>query len=157
MGVEIERKFLPASDQWRSLAKGIHYCQGYLNRHRERTVRVRTIGERGFLTVKGASRGATRMEFEYEIPVEDARVMLAELCEKPLIEKKRYRIDHAGHTWEVDEFFGENQGLVVAEIELEREDQPFAKPAWIGKEVTGDPRYFNSSLIANPYRNWTKE
>ena len=156
MGTEIERKFLLTGDEWRSLAKGTAYRQGYLNSQKERTVRVRTIDDKGFLTIKGISVGATRMEFEYEIPVEDARVLLDELCEKPLIEKNRYKIDYAGFTWEVDEFFGENQGLVVAEIELESEDQQFEKPDWVGEEVSGDPRYFNSNLIKEPYSRWAK-
>ena len=156
MGTEIERKFLLTGDEWRSLAKGTAYRQGYLNSQKERTVRVRTIDDKGFLTIKGISVGATRMEFEYEIPVEDARVLLDELCEKPLIEKNRYKIDYAGFTWEVDEFFGENQGLVVAEIELASEDQQFEKPDWVGEEVSGDPRYFNSNLIKEPYSRWAK-
>ena len=156
MGIEIERKFLLSADTWKELAKGTYYRQGYLNSQKERTVRVRTIGDTGFLTIKGISVGATRMEYEYEIPVEDARVLLSELCEKPLIEKKRYKIEFAGFIWEVDEFFGENEGLIVAEIELESEDQQFEKPEWVGKEVSDDPRYFNSSLIKNPFSSWEK-
>ena len=156
MGIEIERKFLLSADTWKELAQGTYYRQGYLNSQKERTVRVRTIGDTGFLTIKGISVGATRMEYEYEIPVEDARVLLSELCEKPLIEKKRYKIEFAGFIWEVDEFFGENEGLIVAEIELESEDQQFEKPEWVGKEVSGDPRYFNSSLIKNPFSSWEK-
>jgi len=156
MGIEIERKFLLSADTWKELAQGTYYRQGYLNSQKERTVRVRTIGDTGFLTIKGISVGATRMEYEYEIPVEDARVLLSELCEKPLIEKKRYKIEFAGFIWEVDEFFGENEGLIVAEIELESEDQQFEKPEWVGKEVSDDPRYFNSSLIKNPFSSWEK-
>jgi CYTH domain-containing protein len=154
MGTEIERKFLLRNDTWKKLAKGTYYRQGYLNSHKERTVRVRTIDETGFLTIKGISVGATRMEYEYEIPVEDARVLLKELCEKPIIEKNRYKIEFAGFIWEVDEFFGENKGLIVAEIELESEDQQFEKPDWIGEEVGDDSRYFNSSLIKNPFSSW---
>lgn len=157
MGIEIERKFLLSADTWKELAQGTYYRQGYLNSQKERTVRVRTIGDTGFLTIKGISVGATRMEYEYEIPVEDARVLLSELCEKPLIEKKRYKIEFAGFIWEVDEFFGENEGLIVAEIELESEDQQFEKPEWVGKEVSDDPRYFNSSLIKNPFSSWEKQ
>jgi len=156
MGTEIERKFLLTGDDWKALAKGIHYRQGYLNSQKERTVRVRIIDDKGFLTIKGISVGATRMEYEYEIPVEDANVLLDELCEKPLIEKNRSKIDFAGFIWEVDEFFGENEGLVIAEIELESEDQQFDKPSWIGDEVTGDSRYFNSNLIKHPYNSWDK-
>jgi len=156
MGIEIERKFLLTGDDWRKLAKGTAYRQGYLNSQKERTVRVRTIDETGFLTIKGISVGATRMEYEYEIPMEDANVLLDELCEKPLIKKNRYKIEFAGFFWEVDEFFGENEGLIVAEIELESEDQKFEKPLWVGDEVSGDPRYFNSNLIKNPFTSWDK-
>lgn len=154
MGIEIERKFLLAADDWRQLARGKRYRQGYLCARKERTVRVRTIEDQGYLTVKGPSTGAVRMEYEYEIPVEDANVLLNELCEKPLIEKKRYTISHQGFLWEIDEFFGENLGLVLAEIELVNENQQFDKPDWIGEEVTGDPRYFNSYLVRNPYTTW---
>ncbi len=154
MGIEIERKFLLTSTSWKQLAPGTSYRQGYLNSTKERTVRVRTIDDKGFLTIKGLSVGATRVEYEYEIPVADAERLLDDLCEKPLIEKNRYKINHAGFVWEVDEFFGENMGLMVAEIELESEDQSFEKPEWVGEEVTGDPRYFNSSLIKEPYTQW---
>ena len=154
MGTEIERKFLMKDDSWRSLAKGTKYRQGYLNSTKERVVRVRTIDDKGFLTIKGITTGATRVEYEYEIPDAEATAMLDELCEKPLIEKNRYKIALGGFTWEVDEFFGENQGLIVAEVELDSEDQKFDKPDWIGEEVTGDPKYFNSNLIQNPYLKW---
>jgi CYTH domain-containing protein len=128
--------------------------QGYLNTAKERTVRVRTIGDKGYLTVKGETKGATRLEFEYEIPVDDACQMLDELCERPLIEKTRRKIEKDGLTWEIDEFFGENKGLIVAEVELEDEDQVFSKPAWIATEVTDEPRYFNANLVDNPYSQW---
>ena len=154
MGKEKERKFLLKSDSWRSLAKGIKYRQGYLNSAKERIVRVRTIDDKGFLTIKGITTGATRVEYEYEIPEKEAKAMLDDLCEKPIIEKNRYKIDFAGFIWEVDEFFGENQGLVVAEVELVSEAQRYEKPDWIGEEVTGDPKYFNSNLIINPYLKW---
>jgi CYTH domain-containing protein len=154
MGTEIERKFLVTENSWRSLAAGVKYRQGYLNSAKERTVRVRTIDDKGFLTIKGITTGASRAEYEYEIPVGDADALLDDLCEKPLIEKNRYKIDFEGFVWEVDEFFGENQGLIVAEVELESEDQAFEKPGWIGEEVTGDPKYFNSNLINNPYLKW---
>lgn len=154
MGKEIERKFLVKSEDWKELAKGIVYRQGYLSTVKERTVRVRTIGNSGFLTIKGITVGATRREYEYEISTSDADEMLDELCEKPLIEKKRYKIEFAGLIWEVDEFFGDNKGLVVAEVELSNEDQVIQKPQWIGDEVTGDPRYFNSNLTKHPYSQW---
>ena len=154
MGTEIERKFLVRDDSFRSLAQGTRYRQGYLNSVKERVVRVRTIDDKGFLTIKGITTGATRAEYEYEIPLKEAEAMLDELCEQPLIEKNRYKIAHKGFVWEVDEFFGENQGLIFAEVELESEDQQFDKPDWITDEVTGDPKYFNSNLIQNPYKNW---
>ena len=156
MAKEIERKFLVKGDAWRSLAEGVSYRQGYLNSQKERTVRIRTVGEKAYLTVKGPTRGVTRTEFEYEIPYEDCLAMLEELAEKPIIEKKRYRIPAGSYVWEVDEFFGVNEGLILAEIELPSEDTVFEKPDWIGEEVSGDPRYFNSSLVANPYSVWKK-
>jgi CYTH domain-containing protein len=154
MGTEIERKFLLVGNAWRALAKGTNYRQGYLSSTKERVVRVRTINDKGYLTIKGITTGATRVEYEYDIPENDATAMLDDLCEKPIIEKNRYKIDFAGFVWEVDEFFGENQGLIVAEVELESEDQAFEKPEWIGEEVTGDPKYFNSNLILNPFTKW---
>ena len=154
MGKEIERKYLISDDSWRKDSYGTTYRQGYLSTVKERTVRVRTINEKGFLTIKGITIGATRIEFEYEIPSAEANEMLDDLCEKPIIEKTRYKIPHAGLTWEVDEFTGVNQGLIVAEVELESEDQAIDKPLWAGEEVSGDPRYFNANLIANPYTTW---
>ena len=156
MGMEIERKYLMASGGWRGLAEGVDYRQGYLSTVKERTVRVRTIADRGFLTVKGISTGASRREYEYEIPAGEAHEMLDELCERPLIEKRRFEISHAGLIWEIDEFSGDNAGLIVAEVELESEDQLIDIPSWIGEEVTGDPRYFNSSLVANPFSTWNE-
>ncbi len=153
MATEIERKFLVGSDEWRSLAKPTRYRQGYLSSAKERVVRVRTIDDRGFLTIKGITEGLSRLEFEYDVPIDDAMSLL-ELCEKPLIEKNRCKISLDGLVWEVDEFFGDNEGLIVAEVELEDENQAFDKPSWIGEEVSGDPRYFNSNLIKNPYTTW---
>ena len=154
METEIERKFLLKDDTWRSSARGTRYRQGYLNSAKECTVRVRTTGGSGYLTIKGPNKGATRIEYEYDIPESDATAILDELCQKPIIEKKRYKIDFAGLVWEVDEFFGENTGLIIAEVELESEDQCFAKPEWIGAEVTGDPKYYNANLMAHPYTRW---
>jgi CYTH domain-containing protein len=154
MAREIERKFLVTADSYRELAQGTHYRQGYLNSQKERVVRIRTIDDQGFITVKGITKGATRLEYEYEISVSDANEMLNELCEQPIIEKHRYKIPMDGFVWEIDEFHGENEGLTVAEIELESEDQEYPKPDWVGEEVTGDARYYNSNLIANPYKNW---
>lgn len=154
MTVEIERKFLLRGDGWRGLAPGRHYRQGYLSTEAERTVRVRVIEDRGYLTIKGKTVGATRAEYEYVIPVEDAHAMLDNLCKRPLIEKTRYRIEHRGMVWEVDEFAGENAGLLLAEVELESEDQAIDLPDWIGEEVTGEQRYYNANLIASPFSQW---
>lgn len=154
MAKEIERKFLVAGEDWRALARGTRYRQGYLSTVKERTVRVRTIDDKGFLTIKGITVGATRSEYEYEIPAADADEMLDDLCEQPIIEKNRYEIPLAGVTWEVDEFLGVNDGLIVAEVELQSEDQSFPKPDWIGEEVTDDPKYFNANLIARPFSTW---
>ncbi len=153
MGTEIERKFLVKEGAWRQ-APATRYRQGYLSTVKERTVRARTIGDKAYLTIKGVTVGASRLEFEYEIPVEDANQLLNELCERPLIEKDRYKLEHAGLTWEVDEFFGDNQGLILAEVELEGEDQAFEKPDWVTDEVTEDPRYYNANLISHPYSRW---
>ena len=153
MGTEIERKFLVKEGPWREAAAET-YRQGYLSTVKERTVRVRTINDKGYLTVKGVSVGASRLEFEYEIPVADAEQLLDNLCEKPLIEKQRYKLDHGGLTWEIDVFFGDNEGLIVAEVELQSEDQVFESPDWVVDEVTSDPRYYNANLISNPYSNW---
>jgi CYTH domain-containing protein len=152
MAKEIERKFLLKGGFWPR--ETVMRCrQGFLNSFKERTVRVRTIGDKGYLTVKGIAVGASRMEFEYEIPYQDA-ITLLDICEKPLIEKNRYSVKEGDLIWEIDEFFGENQGLIIAEVELESEDQEFPKPDWVGEEVTGDPRYFNANLIKNPYTKW---
>lgn len=153
MAIEIERKFCVIGSDWKS-TPGTRFFQGYLNRAKERTVRVRIAGDVAFLTIKGLSQGATRAEFEYPIPLDDARQLLS-LCEGPLIEKMRYRIEFEGTLWEVDEFFGDNQGLVIAEVELQSEAQPFARPPWLGQEVTHDPRYFNSNLSTQPYCTWS--
>ena len=154
MATEIERKYLVAGDEWRKLGTGSEFRQGYLSTVKERTVRVRVIGSRGFLAVKGITVAATRTEFEYEIPGDDARLMLAELCEQPIIEKNRFVVEAAGVTWEVDEFLGVNSGLIVAEVELPDADYEVDLPEWIGEDVTDDPRYFNSNLVARPYSTW---
>jgi adenylate cyclase len=154
MAKEIERKFLVKGNSWRDQDTGKHYRQGYLSTVKERTVRVRTAGDKGFITVKGSNTGATRSEFEYEIPMSDANEMLDRLCEQPLIEKTRYRIPFGGLTWEIDEFEGDNRGLVTAEVELRNENQAVSLPDWIGQEVTADPRYFNSNLVAHPFSKW---
>ncbi|MEM7350378.1 MAG: CYTH domain-containing protein [Acidobacteriota bacterium] len=154
MGVEIERKFLLAGDGWREGAVGTLYRQGYLSTEADRSVRVRIKGNQGFLTIKGRSEGLARLEYEYEIPLDDAGHLLDELCLAPLIEKTRYVIEHAGATWEVDEFAGVNAGLVLAEVELASTEEAVDLPPWIGHEVSDDPRYFNANLVANPYSSW---
>ena len=152
MGTEIERKFLVVGDDWRA-APGVPYAQGYLNRDKQRTVRVRIVESRAWLTIRGANAGATRAEFEYPIPLADAEQLLA-LCDGPLVRKLRRVVVHAGATWEIDEFQGDNAGLVVAEIELASEDEAFEAPPWLGAEVTHDARYFNSNLATAPLRTW---
>ena len=156
MGIEIERKFLVNGNDWRTLGTATGMRQGYLCADPARTVRVRIEGEQGVLTIKGKSDGGgiARGEWEYPIPLGEAQELLDGVCERPLVEKIRHRIAYAGFTWEVDEFLGENAGLVVAEIELPAEDTVFDKPDWVGAEVTHDARYFNSNLIRNPYSSW---
>lgn len=154
MAVEIERKFLVVGEGWRDEGEGIGFRQGYLSTAPERSVRVRIKGEAALLTVKGASDGLARLEFEYEIPVEDAVTLLEEVCEQPVIEKTRTRIERGGLVWEVDEFHGVNAGLVLAEVELQSADQAVELPDWVGQEVSGDPRYYNANLVANPYTTW---
>lgn len=153
MGIEIERKFLVIGNAWKAKGTGVPYRQGYLSTDKDCVVRVRTMGNRAALTVKGASVGLRRLEFEYEIPFEDAEHLL-DMCKGPLIEKTRYRIEAGSLTWEVDEFHGLNQGLVIAECELETEEQAVEKPEWVGEEVTGDPRYYNSHLVQEPFTTW---
>lgn len=154
MGEEIERKFLVRGDAWKAEATSRAYRQGFLSTEPERTVRVRVAGDRGWLTVKGITVGARRAEYEYEIPPDDASRMLDTLCKRPLIEKVRHTLVVGAHTWEVDVFEGDNAGLVFAEIELSAEDEEFERPVWLGLEVTDDPRYFNSSLVEHPYKDW---
>ena len=153
MGIEIERKYLVKGEEWREMAIPVQYAQGYLLADEERTVRVRIAGDSGFLTIKGKSVGMSRKEFEYVIPVEDAHELLL-LSKIPVVEKRRSRIEWKGKIWEVDEFEGKNKGLIMAEIELKSEEEAFSLPPWIGKEVTGDFRYFNSYLSQNPYTEW---
>jgi adenylate cyclase len=154
VGVEIERKFLLTGDGWRTLGQPVLLRQGYLSSQRERVVRVRIEDGQAMLTIKGQSIGASRGEWEYPIPLADAAELLDNLCEKPLIEKYRTRVPVGGHVWEIDEFLGANQGLLVAEIELSSEGEAFEIPDWVGAEVTDDARYFNSSLIRSPFTSW---
>ncbi|MBD1914819.1 MULTISPECIES: CYTH domain-containing protein [Cyanophyceae] len=154
MGQEIERKFLVVGDGWRQAAQGELIRQGYIPTQDARTVRVRRVGDRAYLTLKGPAVGLVRPEFEYPIPVADAQTMLATLCQPPLIEKTRYRLPLGNVVWEIDEFLGENQGLIVAEVELTSADQVVNLPDWIGAEVSYDSRYQNSNLARHPFRSW---
>ncbi len=154
MGLEIERKFLVNKNLWIPLNEGVLYRQGYIYTYNGNTVRVRVAENQGYLTLKGRTKGSARSEFEYVIPLEEAREMLDLLCDRPLIEKIRYKEKIGELTWEIDEFLGENKGLILAEVELESEDQKVTLPRWIGQEVTQHARYYNSNLAKNPYSQW---
>ena len=157
MAIEIEHKFLLANDDWRDcVSDSIRYRQGYLSAQPTSSIRVRTSNEHAWLNIKSATIGTHRHEYEYEIPLADADEILDELCKKPLIEKTRYFVYDNGHTWEIDEIDGENQGLIVAEIELSEIGENFVKPSWLGEEVTHDMRYYNNNLSINPYSTWNK-
>ena len=155
MGIEIERKFLLKSTSVTLKAKPIEIIQGYLHSDDNKTIRIRIAGLQAFITIKSRVRNLSRQEFEYNIPIQDARAML-KLCNN-LVIKKRYNIEFEKHIWEVDEFLGDNAGLFLAEIELSCIDEHFAIPDWIGKEVSEDWRYCNSNLAKNPYKNWNNE
>lgn len=154
MAKEIERKFLVHQRKWSDLGAGLPIRQGYLCATKQSSVRVRTYGDKAYVTIKGHTSNLTRDEYEYEIPSEDANEMLGSLCENPPIEKIRYRIVFKGHTFEVDEYGGTNRGLIVAEVELKDAREQVELPDWIDREVSGDPRYFNSSLSINPFSTW---
>ena len=155
MALEIEHKFLMANDTWRQqIQQSVYYKQGYLNHSPTSSIRVRISDQQAWLNIKSATIGNHRQEFEYEIPLSDAQQILDALCHKPLIEKIRHFIFIDQHTWEIDEFLGDNAGLIVAEIELSELQESFAKPAWLGREVTEDLRYYNNNLCKNPYKNW---
>ncbi len=155
MAIEIERKFLVKEESWPK-KNPVLYMQGYLSLDTERVVRVRVADDRGYLTIKGKNEGVARLEFEYEIPVEDAKEILEKLAIRPIIVKYRYRIEYAGFVWEVDRFLGENEGLVIAEVELKEKNRHPPLPPWVGAEVTGDPRYYNANLVLHPYKMWGK-
>lgn len=156
MGVEIERKYLVTGEEWRSLAQGVGYRQGYITATPEKTVRIRVAGDRAYITIKGKTQGIARAEYEYAIPRTDAEILLDTLCDRPFIEKVRYRIEYGDLIWEVDEFLGENQGLIMAEVELPDEHHAIDLPPWVGKDVSGDVRYYNSNLAKQPYRWWSE-
>jgi len=156
MGIEIERKFLVRNDDWKKEnPQGLRYCQGYIAEDASILVRVRVAGDKGFLTIKKADTGLSRYEYEYEIPLSDAREMLDRFSLMPVIEKTRYKIPYAEKLWEIDVFEGRNRGLVVAEIELQNEKELISKPPWLGREVTDDPRYLNINLSKYPYQSWS--
>ncbi|HHH12644.1 MAG TPA: CYTH domain-containing protein [Thiolapillus brandeum] len=155
MAVEIERKFLLASDAWRDRVEhSMEMKQGYLSRDAQSSVRVRICEGRAQLGVKSTRDGIYRLEYEYEIPLEEAEELLRLVAHRPIIHKTRHILHHAGHRWEIDEFHGENAGLVVAEVELASREEPFEKPAWLGREVSTDARYYNSNLSKVPYSAW---
>lgn len=155
MGQEIERKFLLRDPGWRAAAShSAHYRQGYLASRPDVVVRVRLADGEARLTIKGASEGISRREYEYPLPPTDAAEMLDHLCERPLIEKQRFFVPYGDHLWEIDVFAGDNAGLVLAEVELEHPDEEFLRPPWLGVEVSEDPRYYNASLVRFPYRDW---
>lgn len=154
MSIEIEKKFLVKSDEYKTCAKPVLFRQGYLSTSAGRTVRIRRYDDKGFITVKGKTNYCSRLEYEYSIPTEDADNMLDNLCVQPIIEKVRYFMVYKGNEWVVDEFLGANEGLVVAEIELNNETDCFDKPDWLGAEITSDVRYYNSNLVNNPYNAW---
>jgi adenylate cyclase len=155
MAIEIEHKFLLANDGWRgAIQKSVNYKQGYLSSEPTSSIRVRIADKQAWLNIKSATIGTQRHEFEYEIPLPDAEEILSTLCRKPLIEKTRHFVRHDGNTWEIDEFEGDNQGLIIAEIELAEAGKAFAKPDWLGAEVTHELRYYNNNLAINPYSKW---
>ncbi len=155
MATEIERKFLVKNDAWhKAVTKTSFYRQGYLANSEGASVRVRAANGKGYLNIKSMTLGIQRQEFEYVIPLAEAEEMLDGLCVGPLIEKVRYLVEHQGHTWEVDVFEGANAGLVVAEIELQSDDEAFDLPDWVGKEVSDDHRYYNVCLVQHPYKEW---
>jgi adenylate cyclase len=155
MAIEVEHKFLLANDDWRGeIDHSVHYKQGYLSSSPLSSVRVRISDSQAWLNIKSATIGTHRQEFEYEIPLSDADSILDELCHKPLVEKIRYFVYRGGHVWEIDEFMGDNQGLIVAEIELSAVGEAFVKPDWVGMEVTDDLRYYNNNLCKHPFKDW---
>ena len=157
MGVEIERKFLVVEDSWREAASAeMRFRQGYLSTNPSSSVRVRVHGDRAWLNIKSTTVGVTRSEYEYEIPLADAHAILEELCVKPLIEKTRFIVEHDGRAWEIDVFEGDNAGLVVAEVELESDDEELTLPAWAGDDVSDDVRYYNQRLVEHPYSRWAE-
>jgi len=157
MATEIERKFLVLNDDWRGIVESdMQIIQAYLASNEFSSTRIRIQGDKANINIKSATLGITRTEFEYAIPVDDAQLMIDDLCIKPVIEKTRYIVKHMQHRWEIDVFSGDNKGLIVAEIELSSPDETFEKPSWIGEEVSNDARYYNVCLVKTPYKTWTR-
>jgi len=157
MATEIERKFLVLNDDWRGIVESdMQIIQAYLASNEFSSTRIRIQGDKANINIKSATLGITRTEFEYAIPVDDAQLMIDNLCIKPVIEKTRYIVKHMQHRWEIDVFSGDNRGLIVAEIELSSPDETFEKPSWIGEEVSNDARYYNVCLVKTPYKTWTR-
>lgn len=157
MGKEIERKYLVKNSLYKLQSTVTYIQQGYITTQKDKVVRVRVKDNNGYITIKGENNGAVRLEYEYPIPVNEAKEIITKLCQKPIIEKNRYNYKSPdGHLWEIDEFLGDNEGLIVAEIELLSELEQYEIPEWIGEEVTSDPKYYNSNLLQNPYKNWKK-
>lgn len=155
MPIEIERKFLLANENWRNeVVRSSRIRQGYLGKIDKASVRIRVQGDKANINVKSATLGMSRLEYEYEIPMDEAEEMLEQLCEKPQVDKTRFIVERGSHIWEIDEFYGDNEGLLVAEIELGSEDEVFEKPEWVGEEVTEDPRYYNVNLRKHPFKQW---
>ncbi|MEX2524085.1 MAG: CYTH domain-containing protein [Gammaproteobacteria bacterium] len=158
MATEIERKFLVNDDSWRaSVSRKVDIIQGYLANTERGSIRVRVSGSAANLNIKSMTLGVTRQEYDYPIPANDARAMIDGLCMQPVIDKTRHYVEYNGHTWEIDEFHGINAGLIVAELEVDREDEAFDPPPWLGKEVSDDPRYYNVCLVEYPYSDWSEE
>ncbi|MCH8079343.1 MAG: CYTH domain-containing protein [Proteobacteria bacterium] len=157
MATEIERKFLVLNDDWRAIVESdMQIIQAYLASNEFSSTRIRIQGDKANINIKSATLGITRTEFEYAIPVDDAQLMIDDLCIKPVIEKTRYIVKHMQHRWEIDVFSGDNKGLIVAEIELSSPDETFEKPSWIGEEVSNDARYYNVCLVKKPYKTWSR-
>jgi len=155
MATEIEHKFTLKNENWRQLVtKSERLVQGYLAGNERSSVRIRIVGDKANLNIKSATLGVFRQEYEYDIPLADGEKILEDLCEKPVIDKVRHYVEYSGKTWEIDEFSGENKGLIVAEIELDAENEAFAIPDWADQDVSGDPRYYNVSLVKHPFKNW---
>ena len=157
MATEIERKFLVINDDWRGIVESeMQIVQAYLGNNEFSSTRIRIQDDKANINIKSATLGISRTEFEYDIPVVDAQLIIDDLCIKPVIAKTRFIVEHMNHTWEIDVFSGDNEGLIVAEIELSSPDEAFEKPSWLGEEVSNDARYYNVCLVRNPYKTWSR-